>query len=63
MSQIQQALKSKATCASMPDSTAHDKEELEEQLKTAESLHFPIGELEEAQNALSKLNRQAHVVK
>ena len=47
----------------MPDSTAHDKEELEEQLKTAESLHFPIGELEEAQNALSKLNRQAHVVK
>jgi len=47
----------------MPDANTHDKEELEEQLKTAQSLHFPIRELEEAQDALSKLNSRAQVVK
>ena len=47
----------------MPDASVREKHELEEQLQVAQSLHFPIGELEEAQNALSKLNNRAQVVK
>ena len=50
------------TSASMPCATTVEKEELEEKLQVAQSLHFPIGELEEARAVLAKLNNRAQVV-